>query len=162
MVLHAIIHYRSIDLERRSAGWLHCAVVAFFFDLLEHPVPDFRVVVWTYRCIHKLFIIFSHGEQGSPILPSLHSFVEVGLDDVLRLARVLGSILIARLLHVLVDGLCVVLLLLVMLINDLLGGFDGHESVSIHCVRLLERTLDFHVDAVIVGKELLGKCFLLG
>ena len=124
-------------------------------------MPDFRVVVLPYRLIHKLFIIFSHGEQGSSILPSLHSFVEVGFNDVLRLALVLGSILIACLLHVFVDGLCVVLLLLIVLINDLLGGFDSHEGVSIHCVRLLERALDFHIDPVIVGKELLGKCFLL-
>ena len=125
-------------------------------------MPDFRVVVLPYRLIHKLFILFSHGEQGSSILPSLHSFVEVGLNDVLRLALVLGSILIACILHVFVDGLCVVLLLLVVLINDLLGGFDSHEGVSIHCVRFLERALDFHIDPVVVGKELLGKCFFLG
>ena len=162
MIVHALFHHRCFDLERRGAGRLHGAVVAFFFDLLEHTVSDFRVVVWPYRLIHKLFIIFSHREKCRPILPGLHSFVEMGLDNVLRLTRVLGSILIARLLHVLVDGLCVVLLLLVMVTDDLLRSFNSHEGFRIHRIRLLERPLDFHVDPIVVGKELLGKGFLFG
>ena len=79
----------------------------------------------------------------------------------MSLVFILFCLLIASHLHVLVDRLCVVLLLFVMLIYDLPGSLDGAEGVMVHRVGLLERTSDFHIDFVVVGKELLRKCFLL-
>ena len=153
MIIHALVHHCDIvRFYKWSAGWLERAVIAFLLDLLEHAISDLRVIVWPYRLIHKHFIFFSHGEQCSPIFPSLHSFAKIWFDNALRLSRVLGPSLIASQFHVLVYRLCIVLLLLSMLIDDLLGGLNSHKGVSIHCVRLLKRTFDFHVNSIIMGK----------
>ena len=73
----------------------------------------------------------------------------------MRLAYILALILITSLLHVLIYRLSVFLLLLRMLVYHLLGGLNCLQGITVHRVGFLERSLDFHIDAVVVGKELL-------
>lgn len=109
-----------------------------------------------------IILLLPHGEQSRPVFSRLHALVEVGLNYILRLSNVLGSLLVARQLQVLVNRVRVVLLLLIVQVDDLLGSLDGHHGLTVHRVRFLESAPDFHIDLVVVGKELLRKGFLLG
>ena len=145
-----------------SRGRLKGAVIALLFDLLQHFMSHFRVVLWANWLIHELVVFLPHGEKSSPIFPGLHALVKIWFDDALSLAGILGSLLVACLFQVLIDRLSVVLLLLIVLVDNLLGRFNRCQGVSIDCVCLLKRALNFHVDLIIVGKELLRKGLLLG
>ena len=144
-----------------SRGGLKCAVIALFFDLFQHFMSHFRVVLWANWLIHELVIFLPHGEKSCPVFPGLHALVKIWFDDALSFTGILGSLLVACLLQVLIYRISVVLLLFVVLVDDLLGRFDRCQGVSIDCVCLLKRALNFHVDLIIVGKELLRKSLLL-
>ena len=115
-------------------------------------MPDFRLVTLLEWLVYKLLILLPHGEQGSPVFPRLHSFVKIRLDNALLLSRVLRTLLVARQLQMLVDRICIVLLLVIVLVDNLLGGFNRDKGVFMYGVCFLERASDFHVDLVVVCK----------
>ena len=96
-----------------------------------------------------------------PVLSCLHPFREIGLDCPLRLALVLFTLILARLLNMLTDWISEGALGLIMLSDDLSRCIYSLQCPIFDIYSSPERLANLRINLIIMGEQSLGKSSLV-